>query len=411
MRFQGLIGIVVLLAIAWAFSVEKKRVPWRVIAVGLGLNFGFALLILKTAPGQFAFDFARRAVSKLISFSGDGASFLFGLLGKPGAQLQLLDSAAHPVSFGFAVAFQVLPVIVFFSSLIGILYHLGLMQRIVQGFAFVMRRTMKISGAESLATAAEIFVGNIESPMTIRPYLASMTRSELATIMTAGFATVAGSVMAAYIGFGIDAGHLLAASVMNAPAAIIIAKIMFPEIGTPETIHGAATHTEDKAVNVIDAAANGAIQGLKVAATVGAMLIAFLSLIALINYLLGFFGTSLGGIFGYLCAPIAWCIGIGSGDILAIGQLLGTKTAVNELVAYLMLIDLHVKGAIAERSFVIATYALCGFANFGSIAITIGGVGQLAPSRRQDLARLGLKTMLGGGLASCLSAAIASVLI
>ncbi len=408
-RLRGILGIAVLLAIAWAISNNRRKIPWRIIGWGLSLQVVFALLILKTTAGKAAFDVIRRVATKLISFSGDGASFMFGVLGKPGTQLSMLDASSEPVSFGFAVAFQVLPVIVFFSSLMAILYHFGVMQKIVAGFAFVMRRTMKISGAESLAVAANVFVGNVESPLAVRPYLAGMTMSELTTVMTAGFATVAGSVMAAYIGFGVDAGHLIAASVMSAPAAVIIAKLIYPETDTPRTMDGASVSVDKETVNFIDAAASGAAQGLRIAAMVGAMLIAFLSLIALVNYILGFAHTSLGEIFGYVFSPIAWCMGVESGDMLAVGELLGTKVAINELVGYLQLVAL--KGQIGERSYVIATYALCGFANFGSIAIAIGGIGGIAPTRRADLARLGLRTMLGGALASWLTASIAGMMI
>ncbi len=408
-RLQGILGIVLLLFLAWALSSNRRRIPWRIIGYGLGLQIGFALLILKTKPGELAFDFARRAACKVISFSGDGAGFLFGVLGKPGAQLSMLDGASQPVAFGFAVAFQVLPIIIFLSSLIGVLYHLGIMQKLVLGFAWVMRRTLKISGAESLAVAANIFVGNVESPLIVRPYIDGMTRSELGTVMTAGFATVAGSVMAAYIGFGIDAGHLLAASVMSAPAAVVIAKLLYPETDAPRTMDGATVAIDKQTVNIIDAAAAGAAQGLRIAAMVGAMLIAFLSIIALFNYLLGFLNTSLDHIFGLVFSPIAWCMGVDSKDMVEVGRLLGTKVAINELVGYLKLVEL--KDQISTRSYIIATYALCGFANFGSIAIAIGGIGSIAPNRRADLARLGLKTMFGGALASWLTASIAGMMV
>ncbi|MCP4676762.1 MAG: NupC/NupG family nucleoside CNT transporter [Deltaproteobacteria bacterium] len=408
-RLRGILGIAVLLAIAWAISSNRRKIPWRIIVWGLGLQVVFAVLILKTTAGKMVFDVIRRGATKLISFSGEGASFMFGVLGKPGTQLNMLDASSEPVSFGFAVAFQVLPVIVFFSSLMAILYHFGIMQKIVAVFAWVMRRTMKISGAESLAVAANIFVGNVASPLAVRPYLADMTTSELAMVMTAGFATVAGSVMAAYIGFGVDAGHLIAASVMSAPAAVVISKLIYPETDTPKTMDGAKVTVDKETVNFIDAAATGAAQGLRIAAMVGAMLIAFLSLIALVNYLLGFAHTSLGEIFGYVFSPIAWCMGVESGDMLAVGELLGTKVTINELVGYLQLVA--IKGQIGERSYLIATYALCGFANFGSIAIAIGGIGGIAPSRRKDLARLGLRTMLGGALASWLTASIAGMMI
>lgn len=410
-EFRGILGIVVLLGIAWAVSSDRRKPPWRTIAWGVGLQVLFAVLILKTSPGKMAFDFIRQGAAKLISFSSDGAVFLFGTLGKQGVSLKALDSSLQPIDLGFSIAFQVLPVIIFFSSLMAIFYHFGIMQKIVQAFAWVMRRTMGLSGAESVAVSANIFVGHVESPMAVRPYLADMTTSELATVMTAGFATVAGSVLAAYIGFGVDAGHLLSASVMSAPAAVVVAKIMFPETASPKTM-GHVEHSVDKTtVNIIDAAATGAIQGLKIAAIVGGMLIAFISLIGLVNYFLSFLNTSLGEIFGYAFSPIAWCMGVESGDMLEVGRLLGTKVAVNELVGYLELMDLHAKGLISERSYTISTYALCGFANFGSIAIAIGGIGSMIPSRRSELARLGLRAMLGGALASWLTASIAGIMI
>jgi len=426
-RLRGVIGVAVLLAIAWALSTDRRRIPWRVLAWGLGLQVVFALVILKTDAGEAAFDFVRRAAARLLSFSDAGASFLFGNLykgidstppGQGGWGLSLIDpSSQSPIQVGVVVAFHVLPVIIFFSSLMAVLYHFGVMQRIVQGFAFVMRRAMKISGAESLAVAANVFVGMVEAPLAVRPYLAAMTISELATVMTAGFATVAGSVMASYIRFGVDAGHLLAASVMSAPAAVVVAKLMYPETGEPRTMGGAEIHVPKTSVNGIDAAASGAIQGLKIAAIVGAMLIAFLSIIAMVNYLLGLLGgalgfeggLSLGRIFGWAFSPLAWCMGVEWGDVPDVGRLLGTKVAINEFVAYLDL--MAIRDGISERSATIATYALCGFANFGSVAILIGGVGSVAPDRRGDLARLGLKTMIGGALASWLTASIAGTMI
>jgi CNT family concentrative nucleoside transporter len=418
-RLQGLLGIVVLLGLAWAMSNNRRKVPWRILGFGLGLQVLFGLIVLKTELGKGAFDLVRRAANRLLSFSDAGAGFVFGNLykgipspvsGEPGWSLSLIDPAtSNPVQMGFVVAFHVLPVIIFFSSLLSILYHIGVMQRLVAGFAWVMRRTMKISGAESLATAANIFVGNVESPLAVRPYIEKMTTSELALIMTSGFATVAGSVMATYIRFGVDAGHLLSASIMSAPAAVMVAKLMFPETAIPQTADGTNIRIEKETTNIIDAAATGAFQGLKIAATVGAMLIAFLSLVAMINFFLGFAGTSLGELFGYLFSPIAFCMGVDKSDVLRVGALLGTKVAINEFVAYLDLIA--IKEQISERSFVIGTYALCGFANFGSIGIALGGIGQIAPGRRADLARLGLKTMFGGALASWITASIAGMLI
>ncbi len=406
---RGILGIAVLLFLAWALSTNRKKIPIRAILWGLGLQFSFALFILKTEIGRLVFDSIRRAASVLISFSGDGSSFMFGILGAPGKSLKVLDMGEKPVEFGFSVAFQVLPVIVFFSALIALLYHFNIMQKLVAGFAWIMRKTMKISGAESLAVAANIFVGNVESPLMVRPYLNAMTFSELATVMTAGFATIAGSVMAAYISFGVDPGHLLAASVMSAPAAILIAKIMYPETEIPKTMGGAAIDRGEKCTNAIDAIATGAIQGLKIAAIVGAMLIAFISLIAMVNFFLSYAETSLGAILGYIFAPLAWCMGVESGDVLGVGRLIGTKIAVNELVAYLELVRLQPE--LGARSGVIALYALCGFANFGSVAIAIGGISAMAPERQKDLAKLGLKTMFGGALASFLTATIAGMMV
>ena len=416
-RFQGLLGIVVILLIAFGLSNNRKKIPWRIIAWGLGLQVAFAFLILDTTGGQLVFDAIRAAAQKLLSFSDAGAGFLFGNLyrgvdstppGDDSWALQLLDRHQHPVSLGVVVAFHVLPVIIFFSALIAILYHLKIMQKIVAGFAFVMQRTMKISGPESVAVAANVFVGMVEAPLSIKPYLKKMTESELACIMTAGFATVAGSVMASYMRFGIDAGHLLAASVMSAPAAIVISKIMVPETVIHST-KSVKADLEDKAVNVLDATANGAIQGVRVAAIVAAMLIAFLSLVAMINYLLSFAHTSLEQILGWIFSPLAFCMGIETSDVMQVGALIGTKLSVNEFVAYLHLLGL--RETLSPRSFTIATYALCGFANLGSIGILIGGIGALAPERKSDLARMGLKTMLAGALSSFLTATIAGIII
>jgi CNT family concentrative nucleoside transporter len=405
--------------LAWALSNNRRIIPWRVIAWGLGLQVLFGIIILKTTAGQVVFDYIRLGANKLLSFSDAGAGFLFGNLykgiaspvqGEMGWSLSLIDPAtSNPVQVGFIIAFHVLPVIIFFSSLLAILYHVGIMQKVVGVFAFAMRKTMKISGAESFAAAANIFVGNVESPLAIRPFIKDMTMSELTLVMTSGFATVAGSVMATYIRFGVDAGHLLSASIMSAPASVMVAKILWPETETPKTANGAKIEVEKTTVNVIDAAATGAVDGLKIAATVGAMLIAFLSIVAMINYFLGIGGTSLAEIFGYIFSPIAYAIGIDIEDVRKVGGLLGTKVAINEFVGYLDLMGL--KTQISHRSFVISTYALCGFANFGSIGIAIGGIGQIAPNRRGDLAKLGLKTMIGGALASWLTASVAGILI
>ncbi|MDZ7373024.1 MAG: NupC/NupG family nucleoside CNT transporter [candidate division KSB1 bacterium] len=420
LRVRSFVGLVALLLIAWSLSENRKRINLRTLAWGLCLQVVFAVFILKTGVGKQIFFAARAVIHRLLSFTDAGASFLFGNLyrgdpaivnelGGPGP-FQLWDpKLGEFVSIGTVFAFHILPTIIFFASLMAVLYHLGIMQRIVQAFAWVMARLMGTSGAESLSAASNIFVGQTEAPLVVRPYVSSMTMSELMAVMTGGFATIAGGVMAAYVRFGVDAGHLMAASVMSAPAALVMAKLMYPETETPETLGEVRLAIRKETVNVIDAAASGAADGLKLALNVGAMLMAFLSLIAMINYGLGIVGTSLREILGYLFSPIAFFLGVPTKDVLAMGGLLGTKISINEFVAYLDLTQMRQQ--IDPRTFVIATYALCGFANFGSIAIQLGGIGGIAPARRGDLARLGLRAMLAGALASWMTACIAGILI
>ncbi|MFQ6114549.1 MAG: NupC/NupG family nucleoside CNT transporter [bacterium] len=419
-RIISFVGIFVLLGIAWLLSNNKRQINYRVVLWGLLLQFIFAVLILKTAPGQAVFFYAKAVINQLLSFTDKGAYFLFGnlYLSTPdiaeqiggGGPFQIWDSAKQElVDIGMIFAIHVLPTIIFFASLMSVLYHVGIMQKLVQGMAWVMAKFMKTSGAESLSVAANIFVGQTEAPLVIRPYVAGMTMSELMAVMTGGFATIAGGVMAAYVRFGIDAGHLMAASVMSAPAALVMAKIIFPETQEPQTAGSVKIHTEKTTVNVVDAAATGAADGLRLALNVGAMLLAFLALLAMIDFLLGLAGTSLRDILGYIFAPLAITMGVELSDALAFGHLLGTKISINELVAYLDLAAL--KDQLSPRSFIIGTYALCGFANFGSIAIQIGGIGGIAPDRRHDLAKIGIKAMLAGALASWLTATIAGILI
>ncbi|MBN1827015.1 MAG: NupC/NupG family nucleoside CNT transporter [Candidatus Eisenbacteria bacterium] len=419
-RFISILGIAVILGIAWLLSNNRRRINGRLIVTGLALQWIFALLILRTAPGKVVFQAARAGVAKLLSFTDHGASFLFGNLYRGdagvvegiggGGPYGLTDlSSGAPVAIGPIFAFHVLTTIIFFASLMSVLYHLGLMQRIVRAFAWVMRKTLRTSGAETLSAAANIFVGQTEAPLVIRPYVAKMTRSELMAVMTGGFATVAGGVLAAYVRFGIDAGHLLAASVMSAPAALVIAKIIFPETEVSATAGGVPLALEKKTANVIDAAAAGAADGLKLALNVGAMLLAFIALVAMMDFFLGYLHTSLRQVFGYIFAPLAWCMGVPKKDILVVGNLLGTKIAINEFIGYLDLAA--AKATLSPRSTVIATYALCGFANLSSIAIQIGGISGIAPERRGDLARLGLRAMIAGALASWMTACIAGTLI
>jgi len=419
----SLLGIVVLIAIAWALSNNRRLFPWRVVGWGLGLQFTLALILLRTRWGAAVFGAARNFVTRLLSFTDAGAGFLWGNLYRTspelvananpeGGYIQVTNSiSGQLMPIGTVFIIHVLPTIIFFSSLMALLYHLGIMQRIITGVAWVMRRTMGTSGSESLSCAANIFVGQTEAPFVIKPYLATMTRSEIMAVMIGGFATVAGGVMAAYVRFGIDAGHLLAASVMSAPAALVIAKIMYPETEESQTRGAVSLQVPRDYANVLDAAAGGAGVGLKLAANVGAMLLAFIALVAMLNYGLGLFGLSLQQIFGWIFSPIAWVMGVPWSEAGTFGNLLGTKIAVNEFMGYIALADAVHAGTLSPRSIVIATYALCGFANFSSIAIQIGGIGTIAPERRSDVAALGLKAMFGGALASWLTATIAGVLI
>ena len=435
-KITAFFGIFVLLGIAWLFSNNKKKINFRIVIWGILLQLIFAIIILKTGPGQALFFYARAFITKLLSFTDAGAKFLFGNLYLGDADIikhigadgpmQLYNSATgNFVDIGIIFAFHILPTIIFFASLMGVMYHLGVMQKIVQFMAWIMAKTMGTSGAESLSAAGNIFVGQTEAPLLIRPYVPEMTRSELMAIMVGGFATIAGGVMAAYVRFGVDAGHLMAASVMSAPAALVVAKIMYPETEDSKTRGLVKLKVEKKTSNIIDAAATGAADGLKLALNVGAMLMAFIALIAMLDFFLGKidevinlltfnlthfdWNLSLKHIFGVIFAPIAFFMGVDPKDVFQFGNLLGTKVSINELVAYIELKNL--KGVISERSFIIGTYALCGFANFSSIAIQIGGIGGIAPERKGDLAKIGLKAMFGGALASWLTATIAGILI
>jgi len=411
-RTIGILGIFVLVGIAWLFSWDKKRINWKTVGVGIGLQFLFAFVVLKTPPGRAFFKLMNGVIVKLLSFSEEGSRFVFG---------NLMDTE----SFGFIIAFQVLPTIIFFSSLMSVLYHLGVMQWIVAAFAKVMTRFMGTSGAESLSASANIFVGQTEAPLVVRPFIGEMTLSELMAVMTGGMATIAGGVMAAYVGLLKDyfpdiAGHLLAASVMSAPAALILAKIIVPETGDPQTAGVVKIHYEKADRNLIDAAASGASLGLTLALNVGAMLIAFMALLALLNFLLGGAGhwvgltdLSLQKIFGWAFAPLAWVMGIPWEHCRIVGDWMGQKTALNEFVAYLHMAEYLKQNPefLSERSMVIASYALCGFSNFLSVAIQIAGIGGIAPHRRGDLARLGLWSVLAGTLAAFMTGTIAGLLI
>ena len=429
-RLRSFVGMFGLLGIAWLLSSDRGRVSPRVVGWGLGLQLVFAFLILKVPAGQAIFSWLNGAVVKLLGFTEDGSRFLFG---------NYLDSQ-------FTVALNVLPTIIFFSSLMAVAYHLGLMHRVVGLLASLMRKTMGTSGSETLSAAANIFVGQTEAPLVVKPYIDKMTLSELHAIMVGGFATVAGGVLAAYVGMLKDhfpdiAGHLIAASVMSAPAALVFAKIMLPETEQSETSlstepspyrTGAPVSSDKKVtelasldVNMIDAAARGAKEGLTLALNVGAMLLAFLALLAMCNYLIGVpvdlynsvFDTkwlplTLEGILGYVFLPIAFLMGIPMNECATVGGLLGEKIILTEFVAYLHLGEMLKEGSnLSPRSVVIATYALCGFANIGSIAIQIGGISAIAPARRGDLAKLGFRAMIAGTLAACMTGTIAGMLL
>lgn len=424
---RGLLGICTLVLIAFLFSNNRKAINWRLVIIGLGLQFTFAILVLKVYYVEKFFDYFSSFFVTLLSFTKAGSSFLFG-------EMVNIDG-----SLGYVFAFQILPTIIFFSALTSVLFYLGILQKLVYVFAWVMKKTMGLSGAESLAAAGNIFIGQTEAPLLIKPYIEKMTRSELLCLMSGGMATIAGGVLGAYIVFlgGKDeavqlfyAKHLLAASIMSAPAAIVVAKILIPET---EKINEELTLPKEKlGSNVLEAISNGTVDGIKLAVNVGGMLLVFIAFIAMFNYLvqdkLGaltglnewaisfsegrYDGFSLQFILGYICAPLVWLLGICKEDMVLVGQLLGEKTVLNEFIAYATLGEMKVENAFHEqKSIIMSTYILCGFANFASIGIQIGGIGVLAPSRRSHLSQLGLRALLGGALACLFTAVIVGMLM
>jgi len=399
-RLLSLVGLAVIMGIAYALSTDRKAIRGKTVFWGLTLQFLFALFVLKTSVGQGVFAWMGGKINRLLQFSFVGSDFLFGRLGRPGG-------GGEPI--GFIFAFQVLPTIIFIAALFAILYYLGVMQVVVKLFAQVMTRLMGASGAESLNVAASIFMGQTEAPLTIRPYLNNLTQSELMCVMTSGMAHISGGIMGAYIAFGVEAKHLLAAVIMTAPGTILLAKILVPETGQPETAGTVRLAVPRTDANIIGAAARGTGEGLSLALNVGAMLISFLALVALVNAILGKFGLQLETLLGYLFGPLALVMGVPAKDALVVGNLLGTRTVLNEVIAYSQLGPL--KATLDPRSFTIATYALCGFANFSSIGIQIGGIGALAPERRHDLARLGFRALLAGTFANFMTACIAGLLL
>ena len=418
-RFAGLLGIIAFLSLAYVFSTDRRAIRVKTVLWGLGLQFLFAVLVLRFTWGQFALTEAGKAVNKLLAYSFKGSTFVFGNLGFPAdpkLHLPFLDPGTSQL--GFIVAFQVLPTIIFISAFFAVLYHLGVMQLIIRGMAWAMTRVMGVSGAESLNVAASVFMGQTEAPLTIRPLLPECTRSELMTIMTAGMAHVSGGIMAAYIGYGIKAEHLLAAVIMTAPGTILISKMLVPETESPKTA-GTVQIAKDempKDTNILGAIARGTIDGGQLAFNVAIMLISFLALIAMLNGIMGWvhnhfaaFPESISVVLGFVFRPVAWLIGIPWNECGQVGGLLGTRTVINELVAYQGLGALQ--DHLSTRSFVITTFALCGFANFSAIGIQIGGIGALAPNKRDQLAKLGFRAMLAGTMANLMSASIVGLLL
>ena len=404
-QYTGILGIIVLLSISFLLSNNRLLVDKNIIFWGLGLQFSFAFIILKTSFGEKLFFYFNIFIVKLISFADAGSDFLFtSFIPEVGYDQALLN-----------FAFRALPVIIFFSSLIAVTYHLGIIQFVIKNISLLMEKTMKTSGAETLSISANIFVGQTEAPILIRPYISLMTKSELMAVMVGGFATVAGSVMALYVTWlnnipGI-AGHLLAASVMSAPAALMVAKIIYPETKSLKTINSNKINLKSNDNNIVDAVGRGATEGLKLAANVAAMLIAFISMVAMINFVLGLLGTSMQEILGLLFKPLAWTMGIPWKDAELVGTLMGEKIVLTELIAFRDLSDYVTKNILSDRSIIITSYALCGFANFGSIGIQLGGIGSMAPERKKDLSKIVFKAMLGGAIASWLTASIVGIII
>ncbi|MBT3181328.1 MAG: NupC/NupG family nucleoside CNT transporter [Deltaproteobacteria bacterium] len=423
-RFIGIFGLIILLGIAFIISNNKRKVKIRTVLVGFGLQFGMGVLLLSWSKGNEAIQWLASKVTAFLMLTQTGTEFLFGKIANP----------EHMGLFGFQFAFRVLPIIIFFAAFMGILYYLGVMQKVVQVFAWVMSRLMNTSGAESLSCSANVFLGQTEAPLLIRPFLNRCTMSELCAIMVGGFGTIAGSVMAGYIAMGIPAQHIIVASMMAAPASLMVAKLIFPETETSETAGSIKMPKVDSGTNVLDAASKGVSDGLHLALNVAAMLIAFITLIALADKILGFadrmidgylfggtamesgeyvgyFPGSLRTILGTIFSPLTFVMGVPKQDAFEVANLLGTKLTLNEFVAYARLAPMIETGAISPKAQIMATYMLCGFANFASIGIQIGGLSALAPERRGDLSKLGFRAMIGGAIVSCLTATIAGLLL
>jgi CNT family concentrative nucleoside transporter len=412
-RFTGLIGLAVVLAVALALSKNRRAIRWRTVGWAFALQMAFGLVVLYWERGKRALESFSNGVSHAIAYADQGSGFLFGWLAGP---MDTLGEKTGTPLRGFIFAFKVLPIIIFICAFFSILYHFGVIQVVVKGMAWGMQKTMKVSGAESLCVAANVFIGQTEAPVLIAPYIATMTTSELLTMMIGGMAHVSGAVMLAYVTMGAPLKYLITASVMAAPGTFLISKILWPETETPTTMGTVKMQVEKTSANFIDAAASGASQGMMLVLNISAMLIAFVALIAMLNGFLGWIGHfwgspafSLQTIFGWVLGPLAWSLGAPEKDMATVGNLIANKTVINEFFAFSMMKD--VVGTLSEKGKVIATFALCGFANFSSIGIQIGGIGGLAPSRKSDLARLGFRALLGGSLVSFMTAAIAGILM
>jgi CNT family concentrative nucleoside transporter len=412
-RFTGLIGLSVVLGVALALSKNRKAIRWRTIGWAFALQMAFGVLVLYWEPGKRGLESFSNGVSRAIAFADQGAGFLFGWLAGP---MEPLGTKTGLPLRGFIFAFKVMPIVIFICAFFSILYYFGLIQVLVRGMAWVMQKTMRVSGAEALCVAANVFIGQTEAPVLIAPYITSMTTSELLTMMTGGMAHVSGAVMLAYVTMGAPLKYLITASVMAAPGTFLIAKILWPESETPVTMGTVRMQVGKSSANFIDAAASGATQGMTLVLNISAMLIAFIALIAMLNGFLGWMGHfwgnpgfSLQTIFGWVLGPLAYILGTPKQDAATVGNLIANKTVINEFFAFSMMKD--VVGSLSEKGKVVATFALCGFANFSSIGIQIGGIGGLAPDRKSDLARLGFRALLAGSLVSFMTAAIAGILM
>jgi CNT family concentrative nucleoside transporter len=411
LKLISLLGIVSFLGLAWAMSSNRRQVPWRVVSWGMGLQLIIGLVVFRTPIGQGVFEAANVAIRKLNEFAGEGAKLVFGALGDGGKMQEIFGG-------GVIFAIAIPATIIFVSALSSLLYHWRVLPLVVSGIAWVMRRTMRTSGSETLATAANIFMGQTEAPLVVKPYLGGMTRSELMALMVGGMATIAGGVAAAYASLGIDAGHLLTASILSAPGTLVIAKLMFPETDKSETADEECELPKSRATNSIDALCQGASDGMRLSINVIAMLIAFVALVYMANAILGWallwtaWNFTIQEAVGWLNVPFAWLMGVPPDECARVGSVLGERVVLNEFMGYLQLTSMmEGEGALSPRTSAIATYALCGFANFGSVAIQIGGISTLAPDRRADLAKLGLKAMVGGVLACYLTATVAGLLM